>query len=58
MANENNVQQTPKQWLAENLTLVLSDFWDEVSAAFATKQEAGTHYASVAQTRSAMRELT
>lgn len=57
MANENNIP-TPKQTLTENLTLVSRELWNEASARFATKQEAGADFATVAEVQSAMSELT
>ena len=57
MANE-NITPTPKQALTENLTLVLRELWNEASAQFATKQEAGADFATVAECQSAMSELT
>lgn len=41
MANENNNTPTPKQNLIESLTRVCAELWNEASAAFATKEEAG-----------------
>jgi len=57
MANENNIP-TPKQALTENLTLVIRELWNEASARFATKQEAGADFASVSECQAAMNELT
>lgn len=56
--NTNNSVLTPDQKLAENLTKVCRELWDEASAQFATKQEAGANYASVATCEAIIDELT
>lgn len=39
MANDNNNVLTPKQWLSENLLVTLREFWNSITAVFATKQQ-------------------
>lgn len=39
MANDNNSVLAPKQWLKQNLQLVLREFWSSITAVFATKQQ-------------------
>jgi hypothetical protein len=56
MANENN-NLTPMQKLADNLTLVLRELWNEASAQFATKQETGASFASTTTCEAIVSEL-
>jgi hypothetical protein len=60
MANENNEQAvlTPQQKIEESFKNVCAEFWKAVSASFATKQETGTDYATVATCIEAANELT
>lgn len=51
MANEKNIPQTPKEKLTLSLLHVLTEFWTETSAAFATKQETGADFATQAECR-------
>lgn len=39
MADENNSVLTPKQWFSQNLLTALSQFWNSITAVFATKQQ-------------------
>ncbi len=39
MANDNNSVLIPKQWLMQNLQLVLREYWSSITAVFATKHE-------------------
>ena len=58
MANGNNNTPTPKQNLTESLTRVCAELWNEASATFATKQEAGADFASTETCESIIDELT